>query len=222
MAAWLEANHAGSPGAWLVCPKPSTGRETVSYEDAVRHALCFGWVDSQVRAIDDERGALLFTPRKPGSGWAGTNKRRIEELEAAGLMRPAGRALIDAAKADGSWTLLDDVEAGIVPEDLAEALGAHPAGRATWDAYPPACSGACSRGSSPPNGPRRGRGASQRSPRRPPTAARRTVGPLTHRVQRAPRRRKPPGHAETRGQVVRSSGRLLDYGGPPATVLRWP
>ena len=135
--AWLEANHASSPGVWFVSFKPSTGRQAVDYEAAIQEALCFGWVDSQLRPIDDERAALLYTPRKPGSGWAATNKRRIEQLEAAGLMAPAGAAVIAAAKADGTWTLLDDVEAGIVPDDLAAALDAAEGAWATWDGFPP-------------------------------------------------------------------------------------
>lgn len=135
--AWLEANHATSKGCWLVAWKPATGRPAVDYESAIQEALCFGWVDSQARTLDAERSALLFTPRKPGSGWAGTNKRRIAQLETDGLMRPAGAAIIAAAKADGTWTLLDDVEAGVVPDDLAAALDAHAGARSTWDGFPP-------------------------------------------------------------------------------------
>ncbi|MEH3055131.1 MAG: YdeI/OmpD-associated family protein [Patulibacter minatonensis] len=134
--AWLASHHASSPGVWLVSWKASTGRPAVGYDDAVREALCFGWVDSQNRSIDAERSAQLFTPRRSGSGWAGTNKRRIEELEAQGLMTDAGRALVDAAKADGTWTLLDGAEAGTVPEDLATALAAFPTARAAWDGFP--------------------------------------------------------------------------------------
>lgn len=135
--AWLEANHATSPGCWLVAWKPATGRPTVDYEAGIQEALCFGWVDSQARSLDDERGALLYTPRKRGSAWASTNKRRVELLEADGRMTDAGRAVIEAAKADGSWTILDDVEAGVLPEDLATALAGDGQAQATWDGYPP-------------------------------------------------------------------------------------
>lgn len=134
--AWLAANHTTSPGCWLVSYKPSTGRQAVDYESAIQEALCFGWVDSQVRSIDAERGALLYTPRKAGSAWASTNKRRVELLEADGRMTDAGRAVIEAAKADGSWTILDDVEAGILPADLSGALDAVPAARAAWEGFP--------------------------------------------------------------------------------------
>ena len=84
-----------------------------------------------------ERSSILMAPRKPRSGWAGTNKARLELLEAQGLMRPAGQAVVDAAKLDGSWTLYDDVEAGIEPPDLAAALDDDPAARAAWGARPP-------------------------------------------------------------------------------------
>lgn len=157
--AWLEANHATSPGCWLVSWKPATGRPTLDYEAAIQEALCFGWVDSQVRSLDDERGALLYTPRKPGSAWASTNKRRVELLEADGRMTDAGRAVIEAAKADGSWTILDDVEAGVLPQDLAAALAGTGGAQATWDAYPP--------------GVRRGMHAWVISAKRPETRAKR-------------------------------------------------
>ena len=93
----------------------------------MEEALCFGWIDSTVNRLDAHRFKQLFTPRKPGGTWARTNKERVERLIAAGLMTPAGLAPIEAAKADGSWTLLDDVEGLVVPEDLASALHASPA-----------------------------------------------------------------------------------------------
>ncbi|WP_456787837.1 YdeI/OmpD-associated family protein [Cellulomonas sp. P5_C5] len=134
---WLLAHHATETGAWLVSWKTPTGKPSVRYELAVEEALCVGWIDSAGRTLDDERRALWFTRRKPGSGWARTNKERIVRLEAEGRMLPAGRAVIDAAKADGSWTLLDDVENLIVPEDLAAAFERHPGSREHFDAFPP-------------------------------------------------------------------------------------
>jgi uncharacterized protein YdeI (YjbR/CyaY-like superfamily) len=109
----------------------------VSYEDLVLEALCVGWVDSSARRVDDERTALQFTPRRPGSGWARTNKARVDALERAGLMTSAGRAVVDAAKADGSWTLLDAAEALEEPPDLVVALDALPVARTAWDCFPP-------------------------------------------------------------------------------------
>jgi uncharacterized protein YdeI (YjbR/CyaY-like superfamily) len=134
---WLLQNHATEAGAWLVSWKKPTGRPSVRYELAVEEALCVGWIDSSGRTLDDERSMLWFTRRKSGSGWARTNKERIVRLEAEGRMTDAGRALIDAAKADGSWTLLDDVENLIVPDDLAAAFDRYPGSRAYFDTFPP-------------------------------------------------------------------------------------
>ena len=134
---WLLANHATSSGAWLVSWKAPTGKPSVKYELAVEEALCVGWIDSAGRTLDDERRALWFTRRKAGSGWARTNKERVVRLEAEGRMTPAGRAMIDAAKEDGSWTLLDDVENLVIPDDLAAAFERHPGARENFDAFPP-------------------------------------------------------------------------------------
>ncbi len=127
--AWLEANHASARGAWLVTWRAGRGHPALAYEDAIEEALCFGWVDSTGGRFDEDRGRLYFAPRKARSAWAATNKARVERLIAAGLMRPAGLAAIELAKANGSWTVLDPVERLEVPADLAAALEAHAAGR---------------------------------------------------------------------------------------------
>jgi uncharacterized protein YdeI (YjbR/CyaY-like superfamily) len=134
--AWLEANHATVPAAWLVSWRRGHG-PSVDYGEAVEEALCFGWVDSKQQMLDDRRSRLYFAPRKASSGWASSNKERVERLIAAGLMRPAGLAVIERAKADGTWTVLDGPEAGIVPDDLAAALAAAAEARANFDAFPP-------------------------------------------------------------------------------------
>ena len=133
---WLEEHAATAPGVWLVTWKKASGRPVLSYEEAVTEALAFGWVDSKGNKLDDERTMLWFTRRKRGSGWARPNKRRIAELEAAGLLTDAGRAVVEAAQADGSWTLLDDVEDLVVPPDLAAAFDAVPGSREEWEAFP--------------------------------------------------------------------------------------
>jgi uncharacterized protein YdeI (YjbR/CyaY-like superfamily) len=134
--AWLEANHTTATGVHLVSWKRGSG-PAVPYEDAVEEALCFGWIDSSGGTIDERRSKLYFAPRKPRSGWAATNKARVERLLAAGLMAPAGLAAIERAKENGSWTLLDDVERGLIPPDLAAALEAAGADApANFDAYP--------------------------------------------------------------------------------------
>jgi uncharacterized protein YdeI (YjbR/CyaY-like superfamily) len=133
--AWLAAHHHTAAGVWLVSWRRPTGRPAVAYDDAVCEALAFGWIDSTNGTVDADRTRQYFSPRRRGSGWARTNKRRIAALEAAGLMTEAGRRVIRAAQDDGSWTLLDDVEDLVVPPDLAAALAAH-AAREQWDAFP--------------------------------------------------------------------------------------
>lgn len=121
---WLRDHHAKERGAWLVSYRRVTGKPAVEYDDAVREALCWGWIDSVVKPLDDERTISLYTPRKSGSGWSRSNKERVKALVAEGRMNAAGLAKIEAAKKDGSWTLLDSVEALTVPPDLKKALGA--------------------------------------------------------------------------------------------------
>lgn len=135
--AWLAEHHATARGVHLVSWTPGTGRPAVGYVESVCEALCFGWVDSVGRRLDDERRLQYFSPRKPRSGWARTNKERVERLRAEGLMTEAGERVIAEAVANGSWTLLDDVEAGVEPEDLRAALDASPAARRHWDGFPP-------------------------------------------------------------------------------------
>lgn len=134
---WLERNHRSSKGAWLVRARKDSGLTFVAYEDAIRQALCFGWIDGPVRTFDEATGGLWFAPRRPSSGWAATNKARLIELEAAGLMTEAGTRAVEVAQANGAWTVLDNAEAGIEPDDLAAALDASPAARTAWDAFPP-------------------------------------------------------------------------------------
>jgi uncharacterized protein YdeI (YjbR/CyaY-like superfamily) len=134
---WLIEHHPTSKGVYLVSWRRATGKASVSYEEAVEEALCVGWVDSTGRSLDDDRSIQWFSPRRARSAWARSNKERVERLTAAGLMLPAGLAAIDEAKRTGMWTLLDDVEDLIVPDDLAAALRAVPDGRANWDAFPP-------------------------------------------------------------------------------------
>jgi len=132
---WLSANHDSADGVWLVYFKKHTGRDSVDYDGAVREALCFGWIDGKVQRLDDDRYRQVFMPRRPGSTWSASNKRRVAELAERGLLAPPGAAVIAAARADKSWNLLDDVEALIVPEDLAEALDASPGARAAYDDF---------------------------------------------------------------------------------------
>lgn len=122
--AWLAAHHGEEQGLWvLVAKKAAAG---LHYEEAVEEALCFGWIDSLVRPGDEGHYRQWFSPRRPGSGWSASNKKRVARLLKAGRMAPPGLAKVETAKADGSWDLLDRVEALEMPEDLAEALTAVP------------------------------------------------------------------------------------------------
>lgn len=132
---WLVENHAREREVWLVTWRASTGRSTVGYEESVLEALAVGWIDSQYAPVDAERSMQRYSPRRPGSPWSRPNKDRVTLLEAEGRMLPAGRAVIDAAMRDGSWSYLDDVDNLVVPPDLAEALAAHPGAREHWDAF---------------------------------------------------------------------------------------
>ena len=135
--AWLVEHHGTERGVWLCSWKAATGRPTCAYADAVEEALCFGWIDSTVNTLDDERGMQLMTPRKPKSSWTRLNRQRVAEMEAAGLMTDAGRRVVEAAQASGWWTLYDTVEDLIEPPELAAALDANPEARSTWDGWPP-------------------------------------------------------------------------------------
>jgi len=89
---WLADHHASSPGIWFVFYKSHTGQKTVSYEDMVREALCFGWIDSLIKRLDDSRYAMKVTPRQPTSKWSNINRKRWAELKATGLLTEAGLA----------------------------------------------------------------------------------------------------------------------------------
>jgi uncharacterized protein YdeI (YjbR/CyaY-like superfamily) len=133
---WLADNHGQPTGVWLVSWKQHTGRPRMTYDESVEEALCFGWVDSKGRKLDDDRTMLWFAPRKPGSAWSRSNKERVARLEPAGLMQPAGLEVVKAARASGAWSRLDEVEDLVVPDDLAAAFGAHPGARRHWDGFP--------------------------------------------------------------------------------------
>lgn len=132
---WLDANHESSPGIWLVTWKKQTPHH-LPYPAVVEEALCFGWIDSLPRKLDAERSMIQLTPRKPKSGWSAVNKQRIDKLIHAGLMMPAGLAMIEAAKASGTWTKLDSAHAREIPPDLLAAFEAVPNSAETFAGFP--------------------------------------------------------------------------------------
>ncbi|HOY15300.1 MAG TPA: YdeI/OmpD-associated family protein [Saprospiraceae bacterium] len=123
---WLQENHDKKENIWLIYYKQKSKIPTVSYSDAVDEALCFGWIDSKAKSIDEVKFMQFFSRRKEQSVWSKVNKEKIESLINAGLMAPTGFAIIEKAKANGSWTILDDVEALIIPEDLEVAFQLKP------------------------------------------------------------------------------------------------
>ena len=122
---WLATHHDRGSGVWVVTWRASSGRARVAYEDLIREALCWGWIDGQKRGLDATHWLQKFTPRKPKSLWSKINRDKALALIASGAMQPAGLAEVERAQADGRW---DAAYAGsktiTVPDDLAAALAA--------------------------------------------------------------------------------------------------
>ena len=133
LRAWFEVNHSVADGVWIRYWKRGSGRDSINWSETVDVLLCFGWIDTQVQSIDDHSYVQYVTRRRAGSMWSGVNKAKVAELEAAGLMTDAGRAVVERAQRDGSWDLLTAAEAGIVPDDLAEAWADVPAAQTSYD-----------------------------------------------------------------------------------------
>jgi uncharacterized protein YdeI (YjbR/CyaY-like superfamily) len=135
---WLERHHAESQGVWLVFYKKHTGRPSLPYEHAVEEALCFGWIDSLVKRLDEDRYIQKFSPRKKTSAWSALNKKRVQRLIRLGRMTEAGLAAIEEAKRSGSWTRLDRVEKlEELPPELKKALTADRKARKFFTAASP-------------------------------------------------------------------------------------
>ncbi|MFE2011286.1 YdeI family protein [Streptomyces sp. NPDC059491] len=134
LRAWLLDNHSTSPGVWLALTRKGGSVTTLTWQQAVDEALCFGWIDGQARKRDEESSWRRLTPRRPRSVWSQRNVANVARLEEAGLMQPAGRAAVDAAKADGRWTAAyaPSSEAE-VPADLQAAIAAEPAAQAMFE-----------------------------------------------------------------------------------------
>jgi len=132
---WLAVNHDKASEIWLAYYKRGTGKKSVTYEEALDEALCYGWIDSTVRALDRERYIQRWTPRKPGSIWSAKNKKSLARLSAEGRMCEPGLAKVREAKRDGSWTTLDAVDRDLTtPAELLEALAAQPGARKKFEA----------------------------------------------------------------------------------------
>jgi uncharacterized protein YdeI (YjbR/CyaY-like superfamily) len=123
LEAWLDRNHASSDGIWLKIAKKGSEVAGVSYSEALTLALCFGWIDSQKKGLDDRHFLQRFTPRRPRGRWSRINRDQAEELIATGRMRPSGLAEVEAARADGRWeAAYEGQRRAKVPDDLRAAL----------------------------------------------------------------------------------------------------
>lgn len=120
---WLKKNHAAEPELWLRIYKKGSGHPTVTWAQAVREAIAWGWIDSLKKSFDEESYLQRFTPRRPGSAWSKINVAHVEALTKEGRMMPSGQAHVDAARADGRWDAAYAGQATFeVPEDFLEAL----------------------------------------------------------------------------------------------------
>lgn len=115
---WLELNHKKKEAVWLIFYKKKSPKHNLSWSESVDEALCFGWIDSIKRTIDNTKYKQYFSKRKEKSNWSKVNKEKVKHLIDQGLMAEEGYKSIEIAKENGSWTILDDVEALVIPEDL--------------------------------------------------------------------------------------------------------
>jgi uncharacterized protein YdeI (YjbR/CyaY-like superfamily) len=134
---WLARSHDSSPSVQLAVVKKGSKKRGVTYEEAVQEAICFGWIDSRANILDENYFKVLMSPRKPGSNWSKSNKERAGKMIDEGLMTQAGLSKIEAAKKDGSWGILDEVEEMLIPEDLERALSCNPPAKENFEAFIP-------------------------------------------------------------------------------------
>jgi uncharacterized protein YdeI (YjbR/CyaY-like superfamily) len=137
LSSWLSKNHQSSNGLWVVTYKKDSGQPSPTYDEIVKVALSFGWIDSIPGKVDELRSKLYISPRKKGSGWSSPNKKRIKELLDAGAMKPSGLKVLEAAKKDGSWNKIDKSESLEIPKELASAFRKHAGSKKNFDEFPP-------------------------------------------------------------------------------------
>ncbi len=129
-AGWLEENQASAAGVWLRLAKKASGLTSVTYDEAVEVALCYGWIDSQAKKYDDQSWVQKYTPRRPKSIWSKVNREKAERLMASGRMKPAGLREVEAARQDGRWeAAYDSPSQATVPDDFLAELDKNPAAR---------------------------------------------------------------------------------------------
>jgi uncharacterized protein YdeI (YjbR/CyaY-like superfamily) len=125
--AWLDEQHAASPGLWLRLAKKESGLQSVSYQEALDVALCYGWIDSQKKSYDEQSWLQKFTPRRARSIWSKVNREKVQRLIESGRMKAAGLKEVEAAQQDGRWAAAYDSQSNAtVPDDFQAELDKHP------------------------------------------------------------------------------------------------
>jgi uncharacterized protein YdeI (YjbR/CyaY-like superfamily) len=135
---WLVDNHKSKKSVWLVRWKKTAGKPYLSYADLVAELLCYGWVDSSPKKLDDEKTMVLISPRQAKSSWSAINKQHVAQLLAAGKMQPTGLAAVALAKSNGAWDFLNEEDQLVVPDDLQQALKGVTKAAANFKRFPPA------------------------------------------------------------------------------------
>lgn len=130
---WLRIHHQDEKGAWVILNKKTSGKACLNYSDLVDELLCFGWIDSVKRSIDQYAYEQFISPRKAKSNWSRVNKEKIEKLLVEQRIYPKGMESVNVAKENGSWNILDEVEALILPNDLKQALSKNPGAGAAYE-----------------------------------------------------------------------------------------
>ena len=134
---WLHENHSTSKGVYLIFCKVDHEEDSMRWEEAVKVALCYGWIDSTVKSLGNGKRRQYFTPRNEKSVWSALNKRYIADLLSSDLIHQSGLKTINLAKQNGSWTALDDVESGIIPEDLQSEFAKNPTAIKNYQNFAP-------------------------------------------------------------------------------------
>jgi uncharacterized protein YdeI (YjbR/CyaY-like superfamily) len=133
---WLEGHHDQAKSVWLIIFRKGSGTPSITYDQAVDEALCFGWIDSKPNKRDDKSYYQFMSRRNPKSNWSQVNRDKVARLEAEGRMTEAGRAMIRLAQEKGTWQALDVVYADVHPPDFQAALEAVPQALQYWNAFP--------------------------------------------------------------------------------------
>ncbi len=133
---WLAKNHASEKSVWVILANKNSKIKTITHDEAVEEALCYGWIDSVTYKRDAESRYQRFSPRKPYGNWSITNREKAEMLIATGRMQPAGQAMIDIARQNGRWDALVDAQQAIIPPDLLKLLKKNKTALKNFEAFP--------------------------------------------------------------------------------------